>query len=159
MKKEMYDLLNKQMNYEIYSSYIYLDMSAYCESIDMEGFASWFKKQYQEELEHAFRFRDYLLQAGYRPTYSNWDESPTGDYDSILEIAKLSLAHEQTVTERIEYLMDQAQDIKDYSTINFLNWFISEQQEEEATFNTMISKLNTVKDAGLYMLDKDYGQR
>jgi len=159
MKQEMYDLLNKQMNFETYSGYIYLDMSAYCASVGLDGFASWFEKQYQEELVHASKFSQFLLDSGYRPKYSNWEESPTGDYESLLELAQLSLAHEKVVTERIDYLLDIATELKDYPTINFLNWFITEQVEEEQTFNKLIDQIHIVKDAGLYLLDKDYGQR
>jgi len=159
MNNELYDLFNKQMNFETYSGYIYLDMSAYCSSIGLDGFAKWYRKQYQEELEHAKKFHDYIVDSNLRPTYSNWEESPTGDYASILDTAQLSLAHEKTVTARINYLMEKAIELKDYASVNFLNWFVSEQVEEEQTFNKMIDELKLVKDSGLYILDKDYGNR
>ncbi|WP_423364478.1 ferritin [Mycoplasma sp. P36-A1] len=159
MKKEMYDLLNNQVNFEIYSAHIYLDMAGYVKSEGFNGFGNWYDIQYQEELTHAKKFMNYILDSGFRPTITNWEESPSTNYDNLLETAQTSLAHEQVVTERINYMMEKAVEFKDFATVNFLNWFINEQVEEEANFNDMISKIELVKDAGLYMLDKEYGTR
>lgn len=159
MKKELADLINNQINFEIYSAHIYLDMSCYLGAEGYEGFRNWMKIQYQEEMTHAFKLMDYLLDRGYTPTITNWEENPSTEYSSVLEIAELSLAHEKIVTERFNYMMNKAYEDKDYASINLFNWFIEEQVEEEASFEKMISELKLVKDAGLYVLDKDYATR
>lgn len=159
MKQEMYDLLNNQVNFEIYSAHIYLDMSGYASSIGFEGFANWYDVQYQEEMTHAKKLMKYILDNGFRPEITNWEENPTADYDGILETAKVALAHEQVVTQRFNYMMEKALEYKDFATVNFLNWYINEQVEEEANFNDMINKIELVKDAGLYLLDQEYASR
>ena len=159
MKKELAQLMNKQVNYELYSAHIYLNMSCYCSAQNLDGFAVWFDKQYQEEIFHAKKFINYLVTKGYTPMISNWEENPATEYSSLLECAQISLVHEQEVSERINYMMSKAISEADYATVNFLNWFIEEQVEEEATFEKMIADIKLVKDAGLYVLDKDYGNR
>lgn len=159
MNKELAKLINNQINFEIYSAHIYLDMSCYLAAEGFDGFRNWMFIQYREENTHALKLVDYMLDCGYTPTITNWEETPSTEYSSVLEIAELSLAHEKIVTDRFNYMMNKAHEDKDYATISFLNWFISEQVEEEASFEKMISDLKLVKDAGLYMLDKEYGSR
>ncbi|MDF9866795.1 ferritin [Bacilli bacterium PM5-3] len=159
MKKELADLINNQVNFEIYSAHIYLNMSCYCAAEGYEGFRNWMEIQYQEEMTHAKKLINYLLDCGYTPKITNWDESPGTEYAGILEVAQISLMHEKVVTERFNYMMAKAYELNDYATINFLNWFINEQVEEEANFEAMIQKIKMVKDAGLYILDQEYAQR
>ncbi|MDL2211417.1 ferritin [Erysipelotrichaceae bacterium OttesenSCG-928-M19] len=159
MKKELADLINNQVNFEIYSAHIYLNMACYCGAEGLEGFRNWMNIQYQEEMSHANKLIDYLLDNGYTPKITNWEESPGTDYTNILEVAQISLMHEKVVTERFNYMMTKAHELGDYATINLLNWFIDEQVEEEASFEAMIQKINMVKDAGLYLLDQEYGAR
>lgn len=159
MNKELAELINKQINFEIYSAHIYLDMSYYLSSEGFDGFANWMNIQYQEETTHATKLAKYMLDCGYTPTITNWEENPSTKYSSILEIAELSLAHEKIVTDRFNYMMNKAYEDKDYASINLFNWFINEQVEEEASFEKMISDVKLVKDVGLFMLDKEYGTR
>ena len=159
MKKELADLLNSQVNFELYSAHIYLNMSCYCRAEGLEGFGSWLDIQYQEEITHAKKLIGYLLDCGYTPIITNWEENPGSGYASILEVAQISLMHEKIVTERFNYMMSKAQELNDFATMNFLNWFVNEQVEEEANFENMIQKINLVKDAGLYLLDQEYATR
>ncbi|MEG0283965.1 MAG: ferritin [Erysipelotrichales bacterium] len=159
MNKEMVELINSQINFEIYSANIYLDMACYCGAEGFAGFQNWMDIQYQEEMSHAKKLINYLIDLGERPTITNWEENPTTTYESILEVAQTSLAHEKVVTERFNFMMSKAIEANDYATQNFLNWFINEQVEEEASFEEMISKIKLVKDAGLYLLDQEYGSR
>ena len=159
MKKELADLINNQVNFEIYSAHIYLNMACYCGAEGYEGFRNWYDIQYQEEMTHAKKLINYLLDCGYTPKITNWDENPGTDYAGILETAQISLMHEKVVTERFNYMMTKAYEDKDYATIDFFNWYIKEQVEEEANFEKMIQQIKMVKDAGLYLLDKEYGER
>lgn len=159
MKKEMADLINNQINFEIYSAHIYLNMACYCGHEGLEGFRNWMNIQYQEEMTHANKLINYLLDNGYKPEITNWDESPASDYSNVLEVAQISLMHEKVVTDRFNYMMTKAIELQDYATQNFLNWFINEQIEEEAGFESMIQKIKLVKDAGLYILDQEFASR
>lgn len=159
MKKDLADLINNQINFEIYSAHIYLDMSCYLGAEGLDGFRNWMKIQHLEEMSHANKLINYMLDCGYTPKITNWEENPSTEYSSILEIAELSLAHEKIVTERFNYMMNKAYEDKDYASINLFNWFIEEQVEEEASFEKMIGEIKLVKDAGLYLLDKDYSTR
>ena len=157
-KREMFELLNKQMNFEDYSAHIYLDMAAYCHAKGYKGLASWFHINYDEEMFHMQKFFAYLLDVDFRPTILKWDVDPTGEYGSLLELAKVGLAHEKEVTERILHLYETAKALNDYATMKFLEFFISEQVEEEAKFKELIDKLEMIQDntVGLYMIDKEY---
>lgn len=159
MKKELAQLINNQINFEIYSAHIYLNMSCYCGANGLNGFKNWFDIQYEEEIFHSKKLIKYMIDCGYTPIITNWAENPAAEYESILEISEISLMHERLVTERFNYMMSQAIELKDYATMNFLNWFIEEQVEEEANFEDMISKIKLVKDAGLYLLDQEYATR
>ena len=159
MKKELADLINNQVNFEIYSAHIYLNMACYCGAEGLNGFKNWMDIQYQEELAHAKKLINYLLDCGFTPKITNWEESPATDYASILEVAQISLMHEKVVTDRFNYMMSKAHEFNDYATIHFLNWFVNEQVEEEANFEAMIQKIKLVKDSGLYLLDQEYATR
>lgn len=159
MKKELYDLMNNQVNFEIYSAHIYLNMACYCASHGLEGFQNWYQIQYQEELQHAQKMINYIIDRGYTPTITRWEEDPNIKINSILETAQIALVHEKIVTDRFNYMMVKATELNDFASINFLSWYVNEQVEEEANFEDMISKLKLVKDSGLYMLNQEYAKR
>lgn len=152
--------LNQQINAEMYSAYLYLAMSAYFESIDLKGFANWMQVQAQEEMTHAMKIYDYIFERGGRVTLSAI-EAPPGQWGSPLEVFESTLKHEQKVTGMINNLVDLATNEKDHATCNFLQWFVAEQVEEEASANEMVQKLKLVADAqgGLFMLDNEFGRR
>jgi len=160
IKKKMQEALNYQLNRELYSSYLYLSMSAYFQSINMKGFAHWMRVQTQEELAHAMKFYDYLGQRGGRVTLSPI-ESPPSEWGSPLEAFEHVYEHEQKVTGLINDLVNLAISEQDHATNNFLRWFVTEQVEEEESASEVVEKLKLVGDAteGLFMLDNELGQR
>jgi len=160
IKENILDALNKQINKEFYSAYLYLSMSTYAESIGLKGFAQWLKVQSQEELDHAMRIYNYVIERGGRVKLYAIEE-PKNDWKSIIEVFEDGYKHEQFMTESINNLMDLAISEKDYATVNFLQWFVNEQVEEEASFSEILDKLKLIGDdkRGLFMLDKELGQR
>ena len=160
LKKTMQDALNAQMNAEIYSAYLYFSMSAYFESLNLRGFANWMRVQAQEEMMHAMKFYDYILERGGRVLTSPIDAPPT-DWDSPLAVFTNTYAHEQKVTSLIHALVDLAVKEKDHATTNFLQWFVGEQVEEESSADAIVQQMKLAADAphAIFMLDKEYGQR
>ncbi|ERK32293.1 ferritin [Clostridium intestinale] len=152
--------LNEQVNYELYSSYSYLAMSAYCETLDLPGFANFFRVQAQEELSHAMKFYDYIFQKNGEVKLKTI-EQPILGFDSVIHAFETAYEHEQGVTKRIYNLTDLATEEKEHATISLLKWFIDEQVEEEDTFNKLIKKLkrSIENPAALYMLDDELAQR
>jgi ferritin len=159
INSRMLEALNSQINAELWSSYLYLSMSADFESKGFEGFAHWFKMQYHEETAHALKFFDYIN-----------DRSGTVRLHAIKEIPQTwatpltafeeVMSHEVKVTELIHNLMDIAIQEKDYATQNFLRYFIDEQVEEEKNAQTIIDKLKRVGDGGgLVYIDKELKKR
>ena len=148
-----------QLNAELYSSYLYLSMAAYYESIDLTGFAHWMRVQAQEELFHATKFQEFINERSGRVTLgliegppTEWD-SPNGPFDQAYE-------HEQKVTGMINDLVNLSIEEKDHATNNFLQWFVKEQVEEEATANDVVQKLKLAgTGSGLFMIDQDLSQR
>ena len=158
MNQKLVDAINDQLNYEIESAHIYLAMAGYVATLGLEGFESWLMVQYQEELAHAKKFMGFVNERGGRVNIKGF-EDPRNDFESILEVFEISLNHEYSVTSRINNIMDIAHEVRDYAAISFLQWFIDEQVEEEDSFGKVIDRIKLVKDAGLYMLDKDLGAR
>jgi ferritin len=152
--------INKQINAELYSSYLYLSMAAFFESLDQQGFARWFRIQADEEYAHAMKFFDYLHNIGGKVKLSPI-EGPKTDWDSFLTVFKETSKHEQEVTKSINDLVDLAIAEKDHATVNFLQWFVSEQVEEEATAEQNVRKMEMIGDSksGLYMLNRELGSR
>jgi len=152
--------LNKQINAEFYSSYFYLAMSAYFEAKDLQGFAKWFRMQADEEHAHAMKIFEYVYRIGGEVILQKID-GPKTDWDSFLEVFKDTFEHEQKVTNSINTLVDLAQKEKDHATVNFLQWFVSEQVEEEATAQMNVKKMEMIGDSksGLFMLDNELGSR
>jgi len=160
LSKKMEQALNDQVKWEYYSGYLYLAMAAYFEELGLAGFANWMHIQEQEERAHAERFYRFLNERGGRVVLQALDAPPV-KWDSPLAVFQESLAHEQKVTARIGALMDLAIKEKDHATAAFLQWFISEQVEEEASVTEVIQKLKLVESTpgGWFMLDKDLALR
>lgn len=160
LSKKMEAALNEQLNKEIYSSYLYMSMSANSTHIGLKGFANWFMVQYQEEIVHAMKFYDYINDQGSQVKLMAIDAPPT-EFTSPLDMFEKTLKHEQFVTKRINDLVDLAINEKDHATNIFLQWFVTEQIEEEANDNDIIAKLKLVGKKGdaLLMLDRELAAR
>lgn len=160
LNKKIQDTINTQINAETYSAYLYLSMSAYFESINLKGFANWMRVQAQEELVHAMKFYDYVNERGGR-IILRLVEGPPSEWNSPLAVFEHTYRHEQKVTSMIYNLVDLAIEERDHATHSFLQWFISEQVEEEAGANEILQKLKLLGDApgGLFMLDRDLAAR
>lgn len=160
ISKKIQNALNEQLNAEFYSSYFYLSMSAYFESKDLQGFAQWFRLQADEEYAHAMKIFDYIYQIGGEVKLIKID-GPKTDWDSFLEVFQDTYEHEQKVTKSINDLLELSYTEKDHATVNFLQWFVSEQVEEEATAQQNVKKMEMIGDnkAGLFMIDKELGAR
>jgi ferritin len=158
--KPIQDALNEQIKHEINSAYLYLAMSAYCESINMPGCARWLKVQWQEELEHSMKLFDYVYDRGGRVTLQAI-ERPQADFSSIKEVFTQVLAHEQKVTALINTLFGAAVKENDYATQIEVQWFIKEQVEEEKHATEILDTLKIAGESGpsLIMLDRHLGSR
>ena len=153
-------MLNEHLNHELYSSYLYLSMAAYCESVDLKGFANWMRIQVQEELAHVTKFYDYIHERDGKVLLAAIDGPPTS-WDSPVSAFTETLKHEQGVTARISNIVKTALDENDFATHTFLQWFITEQVEEEATADDVVQKLKLIGDdrSGLFILDQELSQR
>ena len=160
LKKKMLKALNDQINAEMYSSYLYLSMEAYFQSVSLKGFAAWMRAQAQEEMMHAMKFYDYVNERGGKVTLEAIAK-PETTWTSPLAVFEAVLKHEEHVTSLINDLVDLAIAEKDHATNNFLQWFVSEQVEEEASAGEVVEKLKLIKDntSGLFMVDAELGKR
>ncbi len=155
---KMEKAINDQINAELYSAYLYLAMAAYFEEVDLAGCAKWMKAQTQEEMFHAMKMYDFVCERGGRVELFAID-APPKEWDSPLSVFEHAYAHEQKVTGLINDLMELAMAEKDHATQIFLQWFISEQVEEEASANEVVQKLKLAGDHGLFLVDRELGQR
>lgn len=159
ISKEMQKAINRQLNRELYSAYLYLAMAAYFDSINLKGFANWMRVQAQEEVMHAMKFYNYLFERGGRAIMQDI-EAPPSEWKSPLAVFEHTYEHEQKVTGLINDLVNMSMSEKDHATYNFLQWFVSEQVEEESSADEVVQKLKLVGDGGgLFMLDRELGQR
>ncbi len=160
ISEKMQKALNDQINAELYSSYLYLSMSAYFQSESWQGFAKWMKAQADEEYSHAMKIFDYINEVGGRVTLEAIDK-PKYEWKSVLEVFEETLKHELYVTDRINKLADLAVAEKDHATNIFLHWFVEEQIEEVATANQIVADLKKIGDSkgNLFMLDRQLGKR
>ncbi|MBN1786068.1 MAG: ferritin [Candidatus Methanofastidiosa archaeon] len=160
IKENIEEALNKQVNWEFYSAYLYLSMSAYFESVGLPGFASWMRVQAQEEQVHAMKFYDYIVARGGRVNLIAIEEPPSS-WPSPEDVFEETYKHEQKVTGLINALVTLAIKEEDYATRNMLQWFIDEQVEEEESAYKALEKLKLVgnEGSGLYMLDKEFALR
>ena len=152
--------INDQINAEFYSSYLYLAMSASCEDQGLPGMANWMKNQTQEEMFHGMKMYDFVHERGGRVSLGAI-EQPQLDWDSPLAVFKNVLSHEQKVTGLINNLVNLALDERDHATNIFLQWFVSEQVEEEATASGIVQKLKMIGNdaSSLFAFDQELGQR
>ncbi|MCI8512268.1 MAG: ferritin [Lachnospiraceae bacterium] len=154
------ELLNVQVNKEFYSAYLYLDFSNYYTEQGLNGFANWYKVQAQEERDHAMLFMQYLQNNGCKVTLEAIDK-PDQTFASFAEPLKAGYQHEQYVTGLIHTIYDAANSVKDFRTMQFLDWFVKEQGEEETNADDLVKKFNLFgSDArALYMLDSELAER
>ena len=154
------ELLNLQINKEFYSAYLYLDFANYFERIGLDGFANWYKIQAQEERDHALLFYQYLQNNDEQVELFGIDK-PSVELTDTMTVLKAGLTHERYVTELINNIYAEAYAIKDFRTMQFLDWFVKEQGEEETNAQNLISKMELFgSDAkGLYMLNSELGAR
>jgi ferritin len=157
---KMTKALNDQINKELYSAYLYFSMAAYLEDKNLDGMAGFMKAQAVEETGHAGKFYSYINEQGSRVVLETI-EKPRAEFDTPQQVFELSLEHEKLVTKSIHNLVSLAMDEKDYATKTFLDWFVSEQVEEEATMDSIVKKFSLAGSQGpsLLMLDSQLGQR
>lgn len=160
IQERMEQALIRHLNAEIYSAYLYGAMSSYFLSVNLPGFANWMRVQVQEEMLHATKFYDFIHARGGRVILKAIEEPPA-QWASSLDAFEAALAHERKVTGLINTLVDLAVEAKDHATQIFLQWFVTEQVEEEDNAQQIIQKINLMGDAkgSLYMLDRELAQR
>jgi len=158
ISKNLQSAINTQIRNEYYSSYLYLSMAAYCESINYTGFAGWLRKQSEEELTHAMRLYDYLIDRDGRVILESIDQPPS-EFGSLLEMFQQVLDHEKEVTSMINSLYEMSLSENDHATSVELQWFINEQVEEEKSANDIVEniKLAGKNSAALLMIDEKVG--
>lgn len=160
LSKKLKDALNSQLNKELYSAYLYLSMSSYAGSIGLKGSANWFLVQYQEEMVHAMKFFTYLNSRG-EHTELAAITAPPAEFASLLDMFEQTLTHELFITASLNDLTDLTLGEKDHATHIFMQWFITEQIEEEENDRDIIGKLKLIGDngQGLLMLDNELAAR
>lgn len=160
ISKKLQDAFNEQMKNEFFSAYLYRAMAAYFEGEELKGFGNWLRVQSLEELTHGDRFFNFLLDAGGKPELLPID-APKGDFKSPTEAFEYGLKHEQFVTESINKLVDLARAESNHAAQIFLQWFVTEQVEEESNFTGYVRKLRLVKGdgRGLLLLDQEAATR
>ncbi len=160
LKKNIEQALNDQITHEFYSEYLYLSMAAYCDSIDLSGFAAWFLSQAEEEHTHGLRLFKYVQDREGRVILGAIPQ-PRNSFKDIHELFQAVLDHERTVTQKVNELYELALKEKDYPTQVEMEWFIREQVEEEKQVSDIIKQLKWIKDNPtlLYMLDQKLGER
>ena len=160
LNSKVRDLINTQINKEFYSAYLYLDFSNYFEDRGLDGFANWYMIQAQEERDHAMLFYQYLQNNNQKVTLEAIAK-PDKVLDSDMTVLKAGLEHEQYVTSLINDIYTAAYDVKDFRTMQFLDWFVKEQGEEETNANDLITKMELFgSDAkSLYMLNSELAAR
>ena len=160
LSPKMNDALNEQINREMYSAYLYMSMSNQCNEMGLKGFTNWFMVQYHEEMYHAMKFYEYVGRQGGKVTLKAIAQ-PAADFASPLDMMTKTLEHERYITQSINNLMDTAIAEKDHATQIFLQWYVTEQVEEEENDNDIIAQLKLIQDSphGLMMIDRDLAGR
>jgi ferritin len=160
IKAEMAAALNEQINREMYSAYLYMSMSAHSANMGLKGFANWFMVQYHEEMFHAMKLYEYVQRQGEDVKLKTL-ETPPSVFENQLDMFTQTLAHEQYITKSINDLMDLAISQKDHATQIFLEWYVTEQIEEEENDNDIILQLKLIGDNphALLMLDRELSAR
>ena len=158
--KKVEEALNKQINEELFSAYSYLAMAAESDRLGLPGFSNWFKMQYTEELAHADRFFNYILERDGQITLEAIGKPEVSD-ETALSLFEKALAHEEHITQCIFNLKDLARSESDHATDVFLEWFVNEQVEEEASARAVIDQLRMVdgNPNGLFLIDRELAGR
>jgi ferritin len=160
LSKAIQDAINEQIKNELYSAHQYLSMSAYCESVTLPGFAHWMRAQAQEEREHAMKFYNFLLSRNGRVILQAMDQ-PVVEFASPLEVFEQALEQEQKVTAQINELYGLTTNENDYASQVFLQWFLTEQVEEEKNVGDVLETLTMIGNEGeaLFLFDRELGKR
>jgi ferritin len=160
MDKKLQKAFNDQIKHELYSAHIYLAMAACFTAKNLPGFAHWMKVQYKEEVAHAMKMLEFLNDRGVR-VFLQAIPQPASEFNSSLEIFEETLKHEQKVTSLINALYELAKEVNDHAAVVFLQWFVSEQVEEEKNATEIIQTLKMIKSEGapLIMLDRELAKR
>ena len=160
MNDRVHQLLNQQINKEFYSAYLYLDFSNYFEDAGLDGFANWYKIQAQEERDHAMLFYQYLQNENQVVTLEAIAK-PDKVFENHMDVLKAGLEHEEYVTSLINDIYAAAYDVRDFRTMQFLDWFVKEQGEEETNANDMITKMELFGSdpRSLYLLNQELAAR
>ncbi len=160
LSKKLEKALNEQINKEMYSAYLYLSMSAWAESENWRGATHWFATQAKEEVGHAMKIYRYVFERGNRVTLEAIDQ-PKTEFKNLTDVFTRTLEHEKLVTTSIHELVEMAAQEKDHASSVFLQWFVTEQVEEEANVSEMLAHLERIGDSkqGLYMLDNVLSKR
>jgi len=158
--RKIEEALNRQLNAELFSAYLYLSMSAYFSSVNLPGCANWMRIQRLEEISHGMKFYDYVISRGGRVLLTAIEAPPT-EWDSPLDAFDAVCRHERKVTGLIHGLVDLAIEEKDHATNSFLGWFVDEQVEEEESADEVLQKMRRIADTpgGLFMVDSELAQR
>ena len=154
------EILNEQINKEFYSGYLYLSMSAHLKELGLNGFAKWTRLQAKEEVEHGLKIFDYLIDCNSFVTLKQI-RTPEFEFEGILSIFNHIYAHEQCITNAIMEIAQKAEEEHDRSTLNFIDYFIEEQTEEEEAVKNIIKRIELFGDdkVALYLMDKELGER
>ena len=160
MNETISALLNDQINKELYSAYLYLDIANYYDELDLDGYSNYYMIQAQEERDHALLFMKYMQNNGLKVTLDAIDK-PDKVYNSVLEPLVAAAEHERYVTALINDIYHECHQAKDFRTMKFLDWFVDEQMEEEENADKMISRFRLFggDPRGLYLLDQEYAAR
>ena len=154
------EVLNEQINKEFFSGYLYLSMSAHLKELGLFVFASWMRIQAREEVEHGLKIFDYLINCNSFVTLKQI-KTPEFEFENILSIFNLVYEHEKCITNSIMEVAKRAEEECDRTTLNFIDWFIEEQIEEEENIKNIIKRLELFGDdkVSLYLMDKELGER
>jgi ferritin len=160
LNKKIEAAMNDQLQKELQSAYVYLAMSAYTESLSLPGMSQWLRAQWEEELAHAMRFYNFIVDRGARVSFKALD-APPADYKSPLNVFETALEHERAVTRSINDLYELVADEKDFASQAWLDWFATEQVEEEKSVGQIVDDLKRVGDQGdaLFLMDRSLGAR
>ena len=160
MNEKIAALLNQQINKELYSAYLYMDIHNYYDSLDLDGYANYYMIQAQEERDHALLFMKYMQINGLKITLEAIDK-PDKEFTCVLDPLVIAAEHERYVTELINNIYHECREAHDYRTMKFLDWFVDEQMEEEDNADSMVNRYKLFgSDAkGLYSLDQEYAGR
>lgn len=160
LKKEHLELLNRQIEIETYASHLYLSMSLWCRYKGLDGCARFLNKQAEQELVHRAKLINYIIQTGGLPVLGQVP-APPSSYTSIKNIFEATLAHERDITKKINVLVDNFLQDKDYSTFSFLQWYVSEQHEEEHLISSILDRIDMIGEddkRGMFWIDQEVGK-